>query len=205
MDNLAPTRKEREKIRHKTEILNKALDLFSEKGFHNVSMQDIAASSEYAVGTLYNFFQSKEQLFEEMRNDCAEKILQILGPILDTDESEEQKVRKFILTHSELAEENIKFIKLYVSAYGTLTPSQTPSSKKGDEVKTILTNKVTNIINSGIAKKVFKQIDSGIYVLALFSSLQAYIFESIKNYDKAKVRTGLAKMEALFLDFLLNE
>jgi AcrR family transcriptional regulator len=205
MDNGAMTRKDREKIRHRSEILNKALDLFSEKGFHNVSMQDIAARSEYAVGTLYNFFQSKEQLFGDLQNECAEKILNVLGSILDTDEPEEQKIRKFIISHSELAEENMKFIKLYVSTYGTLTPTQTPSCGKGDEVKKILANKFTNVINSGIAKKIFKPVDSEIYVLSLFSSLQAYVFESSKNYDKVKVRNGIAKLESLFLDFLINE
>jgi TetR/AcrR family transcriptional regulator len=42
MDNMTLTRKEREKIRHREDILEAALKLFSEKGFHNVSMQDIA-------------------------------------------------------------------------------------------------------------------------------------------------------------------
>jgi AcrR family transcriptional regulator len=46
------SRKEREKIRHRTEILNKALDLFSEKGFHNVSMQEFAGRSEYGGDAL---------------------------------------------------------------------------------------------------------------------------------------------------------
>ena len=77
------TRKEREKLRHKEDILAAALHLFSSKGFHNVSMQEIAQASEFAVGTLYNFFESKDTLFDEMTKSCGEKITKALIVILD--------------------------------------------------------------------------------------------------------------------------
>src|SRR4030042_2790998 len=115
MEQMTLTRKEREKVRHREEILKAALSLFSNKGFHNVSMQDIAAESEFAVGTLYNFFPSKEQLFSELLNDCAGKIYEMLWPILAGDEREDVKLRTFIRTHSQFVEANIEFIKLYVS------------------------------------------------------------------------------------------
>ncbi|MBW1921133.1 MAG: helix-turn-helix transcriptional regulator, partial [Deltaproteobacteria bacterium] len=35
------TRRERERLRHRKEILEAAVELFSEKGFYNVSMQEI--------------------------------------------------------------------------------------------------------------------------------------------------------------------
>ena len=42
------TRREREQLRHRREILDAALVLFSEHGFHNVSMQMVAARSDSA-------------------------------------------------------------------------------------------------------------------------------------------------------------
>jgi len=51
-------RREREKLRQRQEILTAALGLFSEKGYHNVSMQEIAETAEFATGTLYKFFQN---------------------------------------------------------------------------------------------------------------------------------------------------
>ncbi len=198
------SRKEREKIRHRTEILNKALDLFSEKGFHNVSMQDIAGRSEYAVGTLYNFFQSKEQLFAELRNDCVEKILQTLLPILEGDESEIVKLQNFIRRHLDLMEDNLKFIKLYVAQHGTLTPSHDEKEGKAYEIKAVLRNRLIEVIDAGVAGKVLKPVDAGVYTLALTASLQAYIMESSENYDKARVQQGLCEIEKLFCGMLTN-
>ncbi|HAO20045.1 MAG TPA: TetR/AcrR family transcriptional regulator, partial [Desulfobacteraceae bacterium] len=45
-------RREREKLRQRREMLDAALKLFSEKGFHNVSMHEIARNAEFAIGTL---------------------------------------------------------------------------------------------------------------------------------------------------------
>jgi len=59
-------RKEREFLRHRQEILESALELFSEKGFHNVTMLQIAGESEFAVGTLYKFFANKEDLIRPL-------------------------------------------------------------------------------------------------------------------------------------------
>lgn len=199
------SRKEREKIMHRTAILATSLDLFSEKGFHNVSMQDIAARSEYAVGTLYNFFTSKEQLFAELRNDCANKILQILMPVLEDDsKSEDEKLRIFIMSHIELMEENLKFIKLYVSYHGTLTTAHNEKEGKAYEMKTILQNKLVDVINSGILKKIFKPVDVKIYVLSLTAALQAYIMESSQNYNKENVKHGLDAISNIFFSILNN-
>ena len=45
------SRRERDRLRHKEEILTAALKLFAERGFHEVSMQEIAARAEFATGT----------------------------------------------------------------------------------------------------------------------------------------------------------
>ncbi|NCC26054.1 MAG: TetR/AcrR family transcriptional regulator, partial [Deltaproteobacteria bacterium] len=58
-----PTRRERERLRQRQDILAGALALFAEKGYHNVSMQEIAERTEFATGTLYKFFPSKEDLY----------------------------------------------------------------------------------------------------------------------------------------------
>lgn len=54
------SRKEREQLQRRAEILQAALELFSQKGYHNVSMHEIAARAEFAVGTLYKFFKIRK-------------------------------------------------------------------------------------------------------------------------------------------------
>ncbi|MBW2592597.1 MAG: helix-turn-helix transcriptional regulator [Deltaproteobacteria bacterium] len=46
------SRREREKLRQRQDMLSAALGLFSEKGYHNVSMHEIAAKTAFAIGTI---------------------------------------------------------------------------------------------------------------------------------------------------------
>lgn len=195
-------RKEREKIRHKEEIMKAALKLFSEKGFHNVSMQDIANQSEFAVGTLYNFFPSKEQLSTELFNNCAEKFYQLLWPTLTDERPEDEKIRNLIRVYSRLAEDNIEFIRLYASQYGTLT-FMLPHNEKAEKFKLIIDAKIEDTIKSGIEKKIFRPGDPKIITLAITATIRALILESSINFNKTDMERELKKIEQLFLDTLL--
>ena len=73
MENEKLPRREREKLRQRQEMLAAALDLFSEKGYHNVSMHEIAEKAEFAIGTLYKFFQNKEDLYKALVLEQCDK------------------------------------------------------------------------------------------------------------------------------------
>lgn len=47
----------------KTDILNAGRELFSAKGFKDTNVSDIARMAGIGVGTFYNYYPSKEQLF----------------------------------------------------------------------------------------------------------------------------------------------
>jgi AcrR family transcriptional regulator len=50
----------------KKEILDTAQCLFLQKGYNRISIQDIIDTVGIAKGTFYHYFDSKEQLMEEM-------------------------------------------------------------------------------------------------------------------------------------------
>lgn len=61
-------RKERQKTEMREAILSAALKLFSDKGFDNVTMRNIADEIEYSVGTIYLYFKDKGEIFFELHN-----------------------------------------------------------------------------------------------------------------------------------------
>ncbi len=64
--------REKKKSERKGRIFSAAVDLFNEKGFSNTSMQDIADNANLAVGTLYNYFPSKNDLLLDIMHDEIE-------------------------------------------------------------------------------------------------------------------------------------
>lgn len=56
-------RRERERLARREQILEAAKEVFWEKGFLNATTEEIAQRAELAVGTLYLYFQSKEEMY----------------------------------------------------------------------------------------------------------------------------------------------
>jgi AcrR family transcriptional regulator len=71
------TRRERERKAHKEEILDTAEEIFAQKGFVRASVQDIAEKADFSVGTIYYFFESKENLYDEVINRRLEQAYEI--------------------------------------------------------------------------------------------------------------------------------
>jgi AcrR family transcriptional regulator len=57
------------------EILKAALELFREEGFEKVSVESIAKKVGVAKGSFYNYFKSKEEVFEAVIADTASQNL----------------------------------------------------------------------------------------------------------------------------------
>jgi AcrR family transcriptional regulator len=65
-------------------IVEAALELFAERGFHATSVDDIANAVEISRSGLYQYFESKEQLFDELLHECGATLLRVvrrLGPL----------------------------------------------------------------------------------------------------------------------------
>ena len=98
-------RREREKLRQSQEMLEAARELFSEKGYHNVSMHQIAERSEFAIGTLYKFFKNKEELYRTL---VMEKSTQIFGDLtapLSADGDTLAVLEKYLANRARIAAE----------------------------------------------------------------------------------------------------
>ncbi len=55
--------REQKKVRIKDNIISAATAVFSSRGYETATLEEIAARAELGVGTLYNYFSSKADLF----------------------------------------------------------------------------------------------------------------------------------------------
>ena len=69
------------KIR-RTTIEDAARELFIKQGFHATSMRDIAKTAEVSLGNLYNYYATKESIFESIINSYLTVIDEKLRDIL---------------------------------------------------------------------------------------------------------------------------
>ncbi len=113
MENQSLPRREREKLRQRQEILTVTLLLFSEKGYHNVSMREIATKAEFAIGTLYKFFRNKEELYKALILEQADRFHEAVTEAIGGNADEIDKLRTFIRVKGEIFRSNVTTIRLY--------------------------------------------------------------------------------------------
>ena len=66
-------RRKREKERRRTAILSAARKMFFEKGFKNVTVDNIAKKAELSKGSIYLYFNSKEEIYTHILLSDIEK------------------------------------------------------------------------------------------------------------------------------------
>jgi len=58
----------------RSDVMQAALELISDQGFHGAPMAEIAEKAGVAAGTIYRYFESKEALIYELHRELEEKI-----------------------------------------------------------------------------------------------------------------------------------
>jgi AcrR family transcriptional regulator len=71
-------KRERAKAANREAILDAARRVFAQLGYEGASVRDIIRGTDLASGTFYNYFRSKEEVFEALQDDIAKRFRPIL-------------------------------------------------------------------------------------------------------------------------------
>jgi len=93
------------------QIIKAAMTVFGKTGYHRSKMGEIAQEAEIGKSTVYEYFDSKKDLFEEMIRFIAKDYYEDVKEALDRGNSSREKLLSFakdhgsfIKSHMELAE-----------------------------------------------------------------------------------------------------
>lgn len=91
--------KQQRSIEKREHIKKTALDLFSTKGYHKTTTNEIAKQAGIPVGSFYTYFQDKTALYEELVKDMYETIL---SQVMHTEFSRDADLPTQIRTYVEI-------------------------------------------------------------------------------------------------------
>ncbi|WP_080873583.1 TetR/AcrR family transcriptional regulator [Oceanobacillus timonensis] len=108
----------------KEEIMQAAIHLFSKKGYDATSVQEIANECKISKGTLYNFFDSKEELLIQVIRHNHQKMLQQAENLsLDSSLPPKEKLIQKLVVQFDGIRENKDFMSMLLTA---LPPHDNP-------------------------------------------------------------------------------
>jgi len=80
-------RRAREKAQRRQEILDAARQEFFERGFHRPTVDDVAARAEVSKGTIYLYFESKEDLLAHLLLEGLDLLVEEMEAVLNPEPS----------------------------------------------------------------------------------------------------------------------
>lgn len=87
--------------RQQNKILDRATEVFCEKGYEGASMRDLSRATGVSLSGLYYYFESKERLLYLIQKQAFSTILEKLKARLEGVSEPEARIRVFILNHLE--------------------------------------------------------------------------------------------------------
>lgn len=101
------------KVQKYQKIIEAAQKVFSERGFHKATMDEIAECAQVAKGTLYLYFPDKRSLFENIINDLFNEYKLAYDNIINM-EDVIQAIKIYIETRLKVYSENAKLVRIHL-------------------------------------------------------------------------------------------
>jgi AcrR family transcriptional regulator len=198
-------RKERERLQRQRDLLEVAEEVFSRKGFHNATIQEISEKSEFAVGSIYYMFTSKDEIYLALLQMRFEEYLSILEQELEKTKDPLEKVRVFIQTRFAFFFEHKMLFRLILNT--TYGPQW--DVRNGLEDKLINRYEehlrlLAGIIQEGVRMNLFAGKDSFGMALAIEGMINAFVGYWIRNKDKEFTFPKKTTVEEVFFRGILK-
>lgn len=103
-------------------ILDCALTVFTERGFHQITMDEIAAESGVAKGTVYRYFKSKEDLLDQLLVATSQMIVERFSRTFSGGHNVLDEIEVFIVDWLQFISDNHALYRL-IQAEGVIPHS----------------------------------------------------------------------------------
>ncbi|MEE8347987.1 MAG: TetR/AcrR family transcriptional regulator [Acidobacteriota bacterium] len=177
------SRKEREFLQHRGEIIHTAERVFSQKGYVSTTMEEIARQAEFAVGTLYKFFTNKADLHAEILRTKLNQMEQEGYEVIDTGKTPVEQIERYFNWRLEFFWENREFFRLLQESTGTVCDSRAGSSPDILHRYQRFLSRVEAIFDEGIRTHEFRPLGARILTLSLEGMLRAYLSHLERQSD----------------------
>jgi TetR/AcrR family fatty acid metabolism transcriptional regulator len=193
-----PTKREHQREERRQQILEAALAVFSQKGYHATNVSDVAAQAGVSQGTIYWYFESKEELFQAA----------ILFAFMDFGEAalgglEEYPTATEKLVAMARAMENFADVAeglfMLFLGYWASSDRREESAQIWTDLLTEYKDVVVGVIEGGVSNGEFKPVDAEALVWALLAA-----YDGLAAYGMFVPEMDLKQVNRAFVETILN-
>lgn len=188
----AGSKRERTKIQNRQTILQAARVVFAELGYGAATVRDIIRATPLASGTFYNYFKSKEEIFQAIQDESALRIRPRLREARATAEIVEEFIAGSFRTFFEyVASDRANFHAIRRNTDTLRVRMDTPEIIAGF-------GELREDLEHAMAKGLFPPVDAD-YLMASIVGVAFELAERMLRRDDADPAEAAAFATALFM------
>jgi len=188
----------------KEKIIEVATDIFAKNGFLNTKIATIAKKAGVATGSVYLYFENKDNILEEIYLNSWNALNEHLKDILSLDIPADEMFDKYFQFLAEIATSNLSLVKMLVRDQHFLSAERMYHLK--DRI-TEIRIQIAQIIQKGQRNGTFnKELDPVSTAAIILGGTWYYFVSKIDSLDKENINQVIKKhlMDA-FLKGLNNK
>lgn len=151
-------------------ILAAGLKLFANEPYQAVTMDRVAEAANVAKGTLYLYFQSKEDLYLGILNDGLEAAARSYQSSIDSDADVRERLRRAIVVTIEFYEQRRDLLRLMITEEPRMAEAR---NRIRNEWRDRGLRFFTALIEEGIQGGVFRPSDPVLATHAIFGAMRS--------------------------------
>ena len=173
------TEKQIEQLREQrsTQLLNAAQRVFSRQGFHAANISDVAAEAGVSQGTVYHYFDSKEELLLAVYTRWETQHLQDeIGLALQAEPSASRKLAFVARAATERISGSLQLLQASVEFWSHI-PRNSDIRKGFKRMFARMADDVAAIIRQGINAGEFRKIDATVMARLMIATYDGLVLQ----------------------------
>ncbi len=181
-------------------IKQAAIKFFSEKGFHAATTGEITEAAGIAKGTLYWYFNTKEDLAFALVSDMLDEFKKLVEEIRDAKGSATARFRKLAVRAAELYEQEKAYCRLLwkfrADQHYVFSPDYVQKVRTYYDA---ILKALADIIDQGIRSGEFRRMNSRHWAFVILGITEGLELEWLENEDEFDMGKAFREMMEMLL------
>ena len=173
-DNVQSDAEQEPKESRKLEIVNAAIEVFSQKGYHRAKVSDITQKAGISIGTFYVHFQNKRDLFIEV---VEEVFRHIVGDAARNIKGEQNLGKRLVIRGRTFFENYTRYVEILNQLRAEIASDEKWPQEKINRMYKALTGPVIKEARGGIERgEIRAEVDPELLAFALTGLIEVLSF-----------------------------
>ena len=186
------------------QIVDAALKVFSSKGFHQARMEDIALEADLSKGTLYWYFNSKEEIITSLLTNFFDREFFIIEEWAVHEES----ARMLLQNLASLIVEDLLSIKPFMSIFYEFWAMSFRNEQVGNVIQESMhqyLDLIVPVVQRGIDQREFRDLNAVDIAMAFGALVEGSILLWSYDLNNVDIHAMITKSVTIFLDGIENQ